>query len=182
MRSEELMGLSWENVDFQTCMITVVKTRQAVDGVGIVIGGTKTGKTRRIPMSSFLTQSLLTYKTRQAQSKELFGSKWPDSPYVFVHENGQPIYPSTPSHWFSQFIRKNQFKKITLHGLRHTFATRLIESGAPIAVVSEILGHSQRSTTLNIYTHPSDTGYDTALKKMDQLFSPCITSSDETEK
>ena len=147
-----------------------------------MIGGTKTGKTRRIPMSSFLTQSLLTYKTRQAQSKELFGSKWPDSPYVFVHENGQPIYPSTPSHWFSQFIRKNQFKKITLHGLRHTFATRLIESGAPIAVVSEILGHSQRSTTLNIYTHPSDTGYDTALKKMDQLFSPCITSSEETEK
>lgn len=182
MRSEELMGLSWENVDFQTCMITVAKTRQAVDGVGIVIGGTKTGKTRRIPMSSFLTQSLLTYKTRQAQSKELLGSKWPDSPFVFVHENGQPIYPSTPSHWFSQFIRKNQFKKITLHGLRHTFATRLIESGAPIAVVSEILGHSQRSTTLNIYTHPSDTGYDTALKKMDQLFSPCITSSDETEK
>ena len=177
MRSEELMGLSWENVDFQTCMITVAKTRQAVDGVGIVIGGTKTGKTRRIPMSSFLTQSLLTYKTRQAQSKELLGSKWPDSPYVFVHENGQLIYPSTPSHWFSQFIRKNHFAWAASH-VRNSadwiwLTYRRCQRNIGALSAEHNIDHLLYASIRHRIWH--------SAKKADQLFSPCITSSDETE-
>ncbi len=174
MRSEELAGLRWKNVDFKNGIITVCETRQSVDGVGEVVGGTKTGKSRRIPLSARAKEVLAEYQANQTARREAYGSKWVDRGYVFVHDNGQPIFPKTPSQWFTKFVSRHALPKLTLHGLRHTFATQLIGDGVPLAVVSEILGHSQRSTTLNIYTHPSDTGYEMALQSMNKELHPLI--------
>jgi len=78
---------------------------------------------------------------------------WNDTNFVFIQDNGNPIHPQSVSRWFERFCERNDLPKISIHKLRHTAASILIDSGVSIATVSKRLGHSQISTTLNIYTH-----------------------------
>ena len=73
--------------------------------------------------------------------------------YVLIQDNGEPIHPQSVSRWFERFCARNDLPKISLHKLRHTSASILIESGASITTVSQRLGHSQISTTLDVYSH-----------------------------
>ena len=63
------------------------------------------------------------------------------------------MYPDTISKWFTEFIEKNGFPKVSLHSLRHSNASMMIAEGVDIRTVSQRLGHADTSTTLNIYTH-----------------------------
>lgn len=73
--------------------------------------------------------------------------------YVLIQDNGEPIHPQSVSRWFERFCERNDLPKISLHKLRHTSASILIGSGASITTVSQRLGHSQVSTTLDVYSH-----------------------------
>jgi len=82
----------------------------------------------------------------------------------------------------TDFIGKYRLRKITLHGLRHTFATQLLTAGVPLAVVSAWLGHSQRSTTLNIYTHPSDKGFTMGAEIINNVLKPSPAKVEKCEE
>jgi integrase len=75
--------------------------------------------------------------------------------YLCADAHRRWMHVDTPSKWFVGFVRRHQLPPLTLHGLRHTAATLMIEAGIPVRTVSEHLGHGQTSTTVNIYTHSS---------------------------
>ena len=81
---------------------------------------------------------------------------------------GEPYLPNYLTEVFSKFIRKNRLPKLTLHGLRHTFATLANHSGATIYNISKSLGHSTVATTSMIYTHLLDTTHAQTIEAIAQ--------------
>ena len=73
------------------------------------------------------------------------------------------------SKWFYRWVKTNNLPHITLHGLRHTTATLLIANNVDYKTVSTMLGHSNTSTTLNIYTHAVDNNIKKASKVLENL-------------
>ena len=74
--------------------------------------------------------------------------------YILSNEN-KPIEPRTYRNYYKALMRKLGIPEIKFHGLRHSFATRCIESNCDYKTVSVLLGHSNIGTTLNLYVHPN---------------------------
>lgn len=95
---------------------------------------------------------------------------------IFTGMDGGFISKDTISNWFRRFLIRNDLKRITFHGLRHTSATILLASGIPLKNVAERLGHSRASTTANIYAH--------AIPRFDKdasnVFSDILTSGTQS--
>ena len=81
------------------------------------------------------------------------GDQWHDSQRLFVNAFGQPMHPNTPYHWLKDFCQETGQRFLGVHHFRHLNASLLINSGADVRTVSASLGHSQVTTTLNIYAH-----------------------------
>lgn len=94
---------------------------------------------------------------------------WHYSDRVFVGEFGLPIHPNTPYTWLKRYCKRNNLPFKGIHSFRHTFATQAIVNGVDVSTVSNILGHSQTSTTLNIYTHSVQAVNDKAMKNIADL-------------
>ncbi|WP_053955917.1 tyrosine-type recombinase/integrase [Inediibacterium massiliense] len=162
LRLGELMGLKWNNVDFNTNTIEIVQANQYIPKNGVFSKDPKTETSKRIislpnPVIDILKQ----YKIEQTEKRLQCGDMWTDTEYILTQWNGLPMHPNTPSTWFSKFLKKHELRKITFHQLRHTSATMLINAGLNIKALSARLGHSNTSTTLNIYSH--------ALKSADKV-------------
>ena len=94
------------------------------------------------------------------------GETWPDTGLVLVDRAGQPYAPNNVSLAFHRFIKKHNLPEITLHGLRHTFATVASAQGAPLFEIGKALGHSTPATTGRIYTHLLDTTHAPTLSRV----------------
>lgn len=154
LRKGEIAGLNWEDVDFETGQISIKRTRMIQNGKGIYEDVPKTKKSiRTITLPSQVISLLHSLKAQQAEEKLMTGSKWEDSPALLKNSFGSPIYPQMLHRWFTNFIKENGLPYITLHGLRHTHTSLLAYMQTDKLEISKRLGHSQLSTTLNIYTH-----------------------------
>lgn len=91
--------------------------------------------------------------------------------FVFAHADGTPFHHEQPYLWFRQFIKKNGFRYIHFHDLRHTSAMLLINQGVHAKIISERLGHGSISTTMNIYGHALRSADQAAADKFESLFS-----------
>ena len=100
-------------------------------------------------------QVVLKYKIEQAQQRLKCGDKWVNFDRLFTNWCGEPIDPNTPYSWLSRFCKRTGMRraKFAIHSFRHLNASLLITSGVDVKTVSAELGHSQVSTTLNIYAH-----------------------------
>nr|DAS26552.1 MAG TPA: Integrase [Caudoviricetes sp.] len=164
MRIGEICALKWENVDFDNKLIKVRNTVQRIyliDGekrkTEVEFNKPKTFDSNRdIPIQKDLYGILKKYKAIANED------------YFVISGSSRLIEPRTYRNYYNEFIL-NQVKLdrcIKFHGLRHTFATRLVENGAEVTAVSKIMGHSNVSITMNLYVHP------TAASKSD-----CINKS-----
>ena len=148
MRIGEVCALQWEDVDFTQRIITVRHTVGRIYNCELktterIHTSPKTKNScREIPISKQLFQSL---KTVRKQSQ---------SPYV-VGISTQSKEPRSYRDYFSRLLKRLNIPHLVFHGLRHTFATRCIESQCDYKTVSVILGHSNVATTLNLYVHPN---------------------------
>lgn len=155
LRRGELLGLRWADVDFDNCTIAVKQTLNYTTGVGVYFDTPKTTKSAR-PMKLSRTAMLLLQETQrwQDQQRSRMGDAWRNAhDLVFTTDFGGPIFPDSVSSWFSAFIRRSGLPKVTVHSLRHTYASLMISDGVPLVVVSHQLGHALTSTTANIYAH-----------------------------
>ena len=124
----------------------------------IVTGPLKTPNAyRNIPLFSSLWQDLMKYQKKQLQFNNRIaeGSLIENEGFIFCNQQGKPVEPSMYGKKFKQLCQSIGLadKGITFHTTRHTFATRAIESGMDIKVISNLLGHADVSTTLNMYGH-----------------------------
>jgi integrase len=152
LRQGEALGLRWEDVDLETGVVNIRKSLQLLGKV-YVLGDLKTQKSRR---TIFIPASVLEglRAHRQEQRKEQLRTKgWTDRGFVFCARNGQALDPGNVRRRFYALLTKAGLPRVRFHDLRHSCASLLAAQGVPARVAMEILGHSNISTTLNIYTH-----------------------------
>lgn len=147
MRIGEISALQWKDIDFDSNLIHVSHTYQRVTTPGpagektqLIYGEVKTRSSNRvIPISNKIKKLLL---KKQKQSNH---------PFVFS-VNGHPCEPRLLTRYFHKLREAAEIGEVHFHQLRHTFATRCIETRADIASVSALLGHASAKMTLDIYT------------------------------
>ena len=166
LRREEICGLRWSSVDFHLRRIHICAARTSA-GANIVEKETKNrSSTRVLHMADDLYRLLRREWSRQAENRLAAGSAWRESGLVLVDKFGAPWPPNALSLAFTRFIRRNGLPKITLHGLRHTFATVASAQGAPLFDIGRALGHSTPATTGRIYTHLLDQTHKATLARV----------------
>ena len=157
LRKGEILGLNWDDVDWDGRRIRIQRTRMIDRGNGIYEDTPKTDKSKRvITLPEEVMQLLRELKLQQKTEQVQLGSKWIYSPAILKGQFGQPMYPQVLQRWFSKFLLENGLRNIGLHGLRHTHTSMLAFLQKDKMQISKRLGHSQLSTTLNIYTHLFD--------------------------
>ena len=146
IRRGELMGLQWGDIDFNNCVLSVSRNVTYTPGSGIVVSTPKTDcGLRQIPLMPAVAEVLQEYKhsLNDCQQRD----------YVFP-KGGNPALardPNSITRRVKNFMRLHRLPDMSPHDLRHTCATLLLSNGADIKSVSEILGHTDASTTLNFY-------------------------------
>ncbi len=153
MRMGEILALTWNDIDFKNNTVTVSKNLSVVNDYDegtttkqktIINTSTKNGTTREIP----LTKKALASVEHQKE----FNKK--NSPFVFYSTVGTPLQKRNIYKAFDKIIEKSDIgSPVTFHSMRHSFATRLLEKGADIKTVSNLLGHKSIQITLDIYSH-----------------------------
>ncbi len=173
MRLGELCGLEWKDIDFDNEIITIKRTSQYTKEKGIFTKEPKNKtsiRTNRYP--TVLFKLLRSYRAYQNEERLRLGDKWHYTDRLFTKWDGSPIYPNTLNKWLTRFINDKDLPRITVHSLRHTNATLLISGGVDIRTVSKRLGHSQTSTTLNIYTHAIASADEMASDTLQDILNP----------
>ena len=194
MRVNEILGLTWDDINFKQATILVNKTlvlrsEKTSDENHFTFQTPKTLKGKRIiPMNNELKIFLLRHKINQNNLKSDYPDKW--KPYdmeyannlIFTTRNGRPISYKHVNKGIVRIINKinnnenelsqkekreaTVMENFTMHSLRHTFATRCFELGIDPKIVQELLGHSNISMTMDIYTHPSENIKRSAIEKI----------------
>ncbi len=174
IRVGEMLGLQWKDIDFDKKVISVVRSNQRV-GKKLITKAPKTeGSVRKVSFGEGIGSLLAEYKNCQDEEKSQLGSQWQceEEAWVFTKWNGQPMGVTTPTQFWSKFLKTNGFPHMRFHDLRHLSATILIAAGIPIKSVSARLGHTQISTTLDIYADALESVDRAAADKMDSFLLP----------
>ena len=173
MRRGELAGLKWANVNLANKQLQVVNTLQRITGQGLVNGQPKTERSRRsIALSTDTVALLHEIRGKQMTQQLEVVDAWTDSGYVFTSADGMPVDPNLATRAFKKVLASAGLPKLTIHGLRHTHATILLEQGVNPKVVSERLGHASVATTMDIYSHVLPDMQEKAALAIDAALAP----------
>lgn len=169
-RRGELVGLKWSDIDFKTGIITISRSNYKLTGDSeIKSKSTKTGKSRRVMIPPYCIALLRKYRAAQAAERLALGDYWKGDNWIFVQSDGRAMYPTTPTQWFSKFLKRHDIPHRKFHALRHTSATLLLSNGTNIKNVAARLGHSQLKTT-NRYVHAVEQAEKDAADTFQKLF------------
>jgi hypothetical protein len=163
MRIGEICALTWEDVDTDSGIISVNRTIQRIyvieDGnrrTELILDTPKTKNSiREIPISKDLLKILKPFK------------KIVNPSFFVLTNDAKPTEPRTYRSYYKNLMKELNMPELKFHGLRHSFATRCIESNCDYKTVSVLLGHSNISTTLNLYVHPN---MEQKKKAIEQMF------------
>ena len=160
IRRGEILGLKWSDLNLKTGEFYIQRQVQRINGE-LVVSPPKTQKSKRtiiIPKS--LLQILTEYKKTQ-NSEWIFPSP--------VKENS-PRDPAAIYKTLQRILKRAECHKIRFHDLRHTFATMAIDGGMDIKTLSDMIGHTSVSTTLDVYLHSTDKMKQEAASKINGIF------------
>lgn len=180
MRRGEIMGLKWQDVDLQKGVLQVrriltrvpTKLKTETQTGAFVEAETKTRRSRRsIVIASFALNALKAHKIQQEEIKRKAGLLWQDHDYVFCTSIGTHLNPTRDLlDELKKIATKVGLPPMRFHDLRHVAATLLLSEGIHPKVVQEILGHSQISMTLDVYSHVLPNMQQDAMNKLNDLF------------
>jgi integrase len=108
---------------------------------------------------------------RQIEQRLVAGDAWQNTGYIFTQADGTPIEPDKVTQAFARIVREAGLPHLTLHGLRHAHATLLLTAGVHPKVVSERLGHSNISITMDTYSHVLPGLQEQAAIAIDQILN-----------
>ena len=156
-----MIPLLWSDIDFANGEIQVTKSVSRKTGGYKVKQGTKNGKKRKVRVPKSLLNELQTYRDNADSRYVCTVSSWRrmwDSYHTQLSHQYATVKQSKQSLYSPKGV-KVKIEKITPHMLRHTFATLLYTSGVDVLTASKLLGHSNISITLEIYTHLEEEKY-----------------------
>ncbi|WP_130806480.1 tyrosine-type recombinase/integrase [Senegalia massiliensis] len=180
LRLGELLALKWDDIDFTNNTLTINKSIKRVTFVDkegkrnnrIIEQTPKTESSNRtVPIPDNIINKLKKYKVKQLETKLKNKEFYEEKNYIFCDKYGHPLDPKNIPRNFKSVLKKAGIREIKYHSLRHTYATRLFEADVPIKTVQSLLGHSDITTTMNIYTHVTKEKKSEAADKINNLFS-----------
>ena len=159
-RRSETLGMRWSAIDFENKTITVNHkvTELTENGKTIVYAEDKLktkSSYRTLPLIPVVEEKLLEHKAKLERNQKLFGNSYCKEymDYVCVDEMGKLFRPNFVSDHFGWLLKKYGLTKLTFKELRHSCASMLVAEGIPMKSIQEWLGHSNFSTTADIYSH-----------------------------
>ncbi|MFJ9093411.1 MULTISPECIES: site-specific integrase [Streptomyces] len=168
LRRGELVGLRWTDLDLDRRVLYV--RQQTQRRRGILYDDDPKGRRRRaVPLPAMCIAPLRWHRMRQAEAKARAGEAWQEGGHVFVTRTGRPVEPRNVYRSFTRVAESAGLRVIRLHDARHGCATILTAAGVAPRVVMEILGHSQISITMDVYTHVVQDTQREAISHMDRL-------------
>ena len=151
-RRGEMCALRWSDIDLDTRQVSIRRSIQQVDGT-LREKDTKTRQSRRLALDEATVALLRQHRLRQREQALALGVRLADDALLFANADGRPWRPDVCTNRFGRLRAKLDLDHVRLHDLRHFVASVLIDGGIAISTMSTRLGHSQMSTTLNLYTH-----------------------------
>ena len=160
LRRAEVMGLRWEAIDFEAKTLTIrhIVTSTRIDGKKILVEADRAktkSSLRTLPLVDPIAERLKAVKEQQEYNQKICGNCYNQEylGYVFVDAMGNLFQPDSVTTGFPQLLKENGLRRIRFHDLRHSCASLLLKEGVPMKQIQEWLGHSDISTTANIYAH-----------------------------
>lgn len=182
LRRGELLALRWSDIDFENKTINVdsniqqayifedeeTKRLEKIEQEPKTVNSFRT-----VPIPSKVLDKLQEHKQKQEQYKLAFQERYIDNDFVICDKYGKALDVKRPTRMFYSIQKKMgipEDEKIKFHGLRKTYATRLFEKEVPPKTVQMLLGHSEISITLDIYTQVMENKKVEAIEKIDDIF------------
>ena len=160
LRRSEIVGLKWDAIDFKKKTLTIrfTVTEFSIDGKSVIVAKPRTknqSSNRTLPLVPQFDNLLCKLKERQKMNREVFGNSYCKEylEFAYVDELGERVKPGFITQNFGILLNNNHLRKIRFHDLRHSCASLLLANGVSMKQIQEWLGHSDFSTTANIYAH-----------------------------
>ena len=172
MRRGEACGLRWSDINWKKRSIHVQRTVIKLSHEPIFVKPPKTASGDRIVyLSKEMVRLLHSWKEQCAWEREHeYDETLQEDDYLFRQPSGDPMVPTTFTFRFKKILRQNGLPdNLSVHSLRHTNASVLIAQGVDVRTVASLLGHSQASTTLDIYAHAFDKNKKLAQQKLGEV-------------
>lgn len=165
LRAGELIGLTWDEIDFENNYIHVRHTMQYDKNRGWYFSTPKSKQSSRdiymtVKCRQILIKAKEAYIIRKKDRDSIFNN------LVFTSIHGTPIRNNSYDIGINSICKKAGINRFSIHSLRHTFASRCIMAGISPKVLQTIMGHSDISTTLNIYVHIDNSINEAEMKKL----------------
>lgn len=159
-RRGEVMGLKWDAIDFERGTISIKRTVTVskADGVyrEVEQQSAKTKSSlRTLPLVGSFREIFMQVKEAQELNKQICGNcyNYEYDGFVFVDEMGDRMRMDYLTSQFPKFLERHGLRRMRFHDLRHSCASLLLANGVPLKHIQEWLGHSDFTTTANIYAH-----------------------------
>ncbi|MEU3057553.1 tyrosine-type recombinase/integrase [Streptomyces griseus] len=173
LRRSEVLGLRWQDIDFDQRQFTPLKQVQRVKGVGLVLKDLKTESSHAVlPLPEFCARALEERRELQDLERRIVGDGWSQEPgqdLIFSSERGGLIDPVGFSRSFNALVKRAGVRRITVRLARHTCGTLLAFLKVHPKVAQAILRHSQISMTMDVYTHVVGDGEREAVTMLAEL-------------
>lgn len=181
LRIGEILALKWKSINFEEGVLKVTESVQRVKNIKrenedapkttIEFNTPKTlSSIRVVPIPSAILKKLCYHKERQEEEKSIAGSLYIDDDLVFATALGTVIEPRNVERTFYKLIKQANLRHFNFHLLRHTFASRLVDTNASFSVVQELLGHSKKGNVTFRYSHASISAKKEAIEQINNLF------------
>jgi len=188
LRREEILGLTWNAIDFKNKSITIRKTvgRGKYDDVTqFLIKDIPKNKSsyRTLPMFDFIADLLKKYKEKYKLNEKIFGNTYITDykDFICLMDNGELVKPDYVDRTFSRILKENGFRHIRLHDLRHSCATLLLRNGVPLPEIQKWLGHSNIITTQR-YSHLDQNDKSIPANMIETKFNMSFVSNDNKKE
>jgi integrase len=181
MRRNELLGLRWQDVNIAAGRLTVEQSLEQTATHGIRVKAPKTRHGRRtISLPAHLVTELRQrWREQQEQRLGMGLGKAPETAPVFATADGRYLSPNAITKAWPVAMAAIGMPAVTLHSLRHTHASMLMNAGLDILTISRRLGHSSPTITLNVYGHLIHGGDDRAAQIMEAAFGSKMVAGGE---
>ena len=157
IRISELAGLQWQDIDFNNQIIHINREALYVPHRGAQITSPKSVNSNRdIFIPALLCEKLLQYKEYQEKEIQLRGDLYTDKGFLITQFDGSPVHASTIRKWIKKTFAYFDIPYVTIHGLRHTYASLLIANGIDARTAAAQLGHSTPALVMNVYANPQN--------------------------
>lgn len=168
LRTGELTALKWSDVDFENKVLHIRRTMDFRNNEWkISTTKTKNGK-RDVPLTQKAIE-ILSNLRKDNRKTNVIPMEYHD--LVFLSKNGKPILNSAYNIILRRICEKSGIEKFSMHELRHTFATRCIQSGMTPKTLQGILGHANISTTMDIYVHVTEDSKSREIKSVESMLN-----------